>query len=71
MCIAGLSGRTKDGLCVVVSRTRDLKWYAFRQSAGSTYVEAVAANREMYEQSALLPQQQSWIDIGLLFPQGQ
>jgi hypothetical protein len=48
--VAGLSWRPRDGLYVAVSRMRDLRWYALRQSAGSTHVEAVAAHRGMDEQ---------------------
>lgn len=43
--VAGLSRRPKDGLYVAVSRMRDLRRYALRQSAGSIHIEAVAAHR--------------------------
>jgi len=45
--VAGLSRHPRDGLCDAVSSMLDLRWYALRQSAGSTHVEAVAAHRGM------------------------
>jgi CubicO group peptidase (beta-lactamase class C family) len=58
--LAGLSWHLGDGLCVVVLHIRDLRWYALRQSAGSSHVEAVTAHRGMDEQYNAFREGDGW-----------